>query len=537
VRREQETMTMSQSPKPFDRDFFRILIVDDDTDFAEGVAELFAAQGYATAMANSQPEALREQFRFRPDVAIVDLCLGRSNGIDVIEDLKLENPEVSCIVLTAHADVDSAVRAMSKGVQHYLRKPISGEDLLAVVQECCVRVASQQERQRAENRRRVLESQVRRSEKLESMGVLAGGLAHDFNNLLVGMLGHVGLALMDLAPGHPARDELLAVEKAALRAADLCKQMLTYSGKGRFDKRPVQMGDLLLGLGGMLKQTLGEQIRLRLPDTTGIPPIEGDSAQLRQMMLNLILNAAEAIGDAEGLIDVGLSAQGFDEAALNEFAYRKDLPEGTYVCVEVRDNGVGMDSVTMQRIFDPFFTTKFTGRGLGMAAVLGIVHGHNGFIHLRSAPESGTTVLVGLPAPAGMAAEEVDTTSLWGAGMGMLIVEDDDLLRNIVRKVLEEEGFRVWTAVDGLQGLDRFREHASEIHLILLDLILPGISGEEVYEEVRRTHPEVPVLVTSGWHAQDLSKVYRAENHAGFLPKPFQARDLLARARAMITAR
>ncbi|NJL72642.1 MAG: response regulator [Candidatus Competibacteraceae bacterium] len=291
---------MPHAAKPFDRDYFRILIVDDDTDFAEGVAELFAAQGYATAMANSQPEALREQFRFRPDVAIVDLCLGRTNGIDVIEDLKLENPEVSCIVLTAHADVDSAVRAMSKGVQHYLRKPVSGEDLLAVVQECCARVASQQERQRAENRRRVLESQVRRSEKLESMGVLAGGLAHDFNNLLVGMLGHVGARPDGSRAGTPARDELLAVEKAALRAADLCKQMLTYSGKGRFDKRPVQLGDLLLGLGGMLKQTLGEQVRLRLPDTTGVPPIEGDSAQLRQMMLNLILNAAEAIGDAEG---------------------------------------------------------------------------------------------------------------------------------------------------------------------------------------------------------------------------------------------
>lgn len=510
-------------------DAFRVLIVDDDPDFAEGLAEVLTGQGYAAATANSARDALREQVRFRPDAALVDLRIGRDSGIDLVADLMVESPEMPCIVLTAYADVDSAVRAMSQGVRHYLRKPVSGDELLATLDECRGRVAAMRARRHAENRRQVLEAQVRRSEKLESLGVLAGGLAHDFNNLLVGILGHVGLALMDLPPGHAAREELLAVEKAALRAADLCKQMLTYSGRGRFEMRPVHVDALLAELAETLRGTVGGHVAIELLPGAALPPIEGDGMQLRQLLLSLVLNAAESIGEGPGTVQVRLECRRFDHAALNEIAFRKELPEGRYVCVEITDDGCGMDTATLSRIFDPFFTTKFTGRGMGMAAVQGIVHGHNGFITLQSTPGNGTTVLVGLPVPAGSPAP---APAAPGRG-AVLIVEDDDVLRNVVRQVFEIEGYRVHSAVDGLQGFDLFRTHADTLGLVVLDLILPGMPGEELYGEMRRARPDLPVLVTSGWHPEDLSKVYAPEDHADYLPKPFNARTLLDRARRL----
>ncbi len=381
-----------------------------------------------------------------------------------------------------------------------------------------------------------LEAQVQHAQKLESLGVLAGGIAHDFNNLLLGVLGHAGLARMELADDSPIQARLAQIELTAQRAAELTNQMLAYSGKGRFVIQPVDLSHLVDEMAHLLHSVISKKAELRFDFADALPAVNGDVSQVRQIVMNLITNASDALGEQNGSITIRTGLIGVDPQYLADTYVNESLPEGPYVFVEVSDTGCGMDAATRARIFDPFFTTKFTGRGLGLAAVLGIVRGHHGAIKVYSEPGMGTTFKVLLPAAVG-AAQAVSAPApareTWHSGGLVLVVDDEEGVRTVAQGVLERCGFNVIEASDGREGVDVFREHAAEIRAVLLDMTMPRMSGVEALREIRRIRRDVPVILSSGYSEADAIDHFRfgGEELAGFIQKPYAAAGLVDKLR------
>ena len=396
------------------------------------------------------------------------------------------------------------------------------------------------DRRAAEAERLRIEQQIQQTQKLESLGILAGGIAHDFNNLLVAILGNAGLALMELPPESPARQTVQAIETAAQRAADLTRQMLAYSGKGKFVIEPLNLSRIVEEMAHLLEVSVSKRAVLKYHFAPDVPAIEGDATQVRQVIMNLITNASDAIGARSGVISISTGMQYADRAYLAESYLDSDLPEGDYVYIEVADSGEGMDDETRARIFDPFFTTKFTGRGLGLAAVLGIVRGHHAAIKVYSEPGRGTTFKVlfpaassgSVPAPVPGASEPAPSD---GRQRGtMLVVDDDETVRTVTRRILERAGFDVLLAADGIAALDIYRANPG-IVLVLLDMTMPRMDGEECFRELRHLDPLVRVVLTSGYNEQDATTRFVGKGLAGFIQKPYRPADLIERINALLS--
>jgi PAS domain S-box-containing protein len=393
------------------------------------------------------------------------------------------------------------------------------------------------ERKRAEEERKRLEAQMQHAQKLESLGVLAGGIAHDFNNLLVSILGNAGLALMELAPESPARRSVQGIEAAALRSAELTKQLLAYSGKGRFLIQPLNLSLLVEEMAHLLKISISKTTVFRTRLANNLPAIEGDAAQIQQVVMNLIINASEALGGNIGDIVVSTGVIDADRAYLSETFLDEHQPEGRYVYLEVTDTGCGMDKETRSRIFDPFFTTKFTGRGLGLAAVLGIVRGHGGAIKLYSEPGQGTAFKVLFPSSEQAVSafeKSSDGAATWRGTGTILIVDDEEGVRLVARKTLEMAGFTVITAEGGRAGVQMFRTHVDEIRAVLLDMTMPDMSGEEVFRAIRTIRPGVRVILSSGYNEQETVSQFQGKGLAGFIQKPYQPMKLIEKVREIL---
>jgi PAS domain S-box-containing protein len=384
--------------------------------------------------------------------------------------------------------------------------------------------------QEAEAERRRLELQMQHAQKLESLGVLAGGIAHDFNNLLVGMLGNASLALMDVPPGLPARRAIEDIERAAQRAAELTRQLLAYSGKGRFVIEPVDLSRLVEDMTSLLRAALSKKAELSLDLRRALPSVEADATQLRQVVMNLLVNASDAIGDEPGTIAIRTGVQRVDALYRATLLDGAQLLDGDHVFVDVADTGTGMDEATLARIFDPFFTTKFTGRGLGLAATLGIVRGHKGAIKVYSEPGRGSTFRVLLPAGAGAPVSDADRPAFegWQGEGTVLVVDDEPAVRAVTRSLLERRGFRVVEAADGEEGVQRFLAAPDAFRLVLLDLTMPKLDGEETFRRMRQLAPGVKVLLMSGYNQQNVTSQFVGKGLAGFLQKPFRAAELYA---------
>jgi PAS domain S-box-containing protein len=399
------------------------------------------------------------------------------------------------------------------------------------------------EKRKLQAERERLDARVRQAQKMESLGILAGGIAHDFNNLLMGILGNVDLALTKTVPESPARPFLQRIDTAAQRAADLTNQMLAYSGRGRFIVEPINLSRLVEEIGHLLATVVSKGATLRYDLAADLPPVEADATQLRQVVMNLITNASDAIGSGEGVISVSTGAVDADAAYLAGLWSPESLAAGRYVFVEVTDTGVGMDAETRARIFDPFFSTKQTGRGLGLAAALGIVRGHKGGIRVYSERGKGTTVKVLLPAAAGAALPAADVPTRapaadGGPGRGLvLVVDDEETVRETTRIMLEESGFSVVSANDGVEAVELYRRRAGEIAAVLLDMTMPRMGGEGTFRELRRIDPGVAVILSSGFAEQEALNRFAGKGLAGFLQKPYRARELAASVRAAIERR
>jgi two-component system cell cycle sensor histidine kinase/response regulator CckA len=389
---------------------------------------------------------------------------------------------------------------------------------------------------RAEADRRSLEAKIQHSQKLESLGILAGGIAHDFNNILTGILGYADLAMMELPQDSYARSLLAEVIKGAGQAAGLTKQMLAYSGKGRFVVKPLDLNAVIRDLGQFLGLTISKKCFVKYDFTPDLPAIDADDAQLRQVVMNLLINASDAMGDEGGLIQVSTGVMTCDRAYLWEPYLDHDLPEGAYVFPEVADTGCGMSEDTRKKVFDPFFTTKFTGRGLGLSAVLGIVRGHRGLIKIYSEPGKGTIFKVAFPPSSQPAVSEPDarTDSRWRGSGKVLVVDDEALVRRLARRMLEQMGFEVVLAETGRAGVEAFRRGAKEFRLVLLDMTMPELDGEEAFREMRRIRDGVKAVLMSGYNEQTATSRFVGKGLAGFVQKPFRYEELLAVVRSLL---
>ena len=365
------------------------------------------------------------------------------------------------------------------------------------------------------------------AQKLESLGVLAGGIAHDFNNILMSIIGNADLALMRINKESPARENLRQIETAAARAADLAKQMLAYSGKGKFVIENLELNLLLEEMLHMLEVSISKKAVLRLNLAPHLPKVEVDATQLRQIVMNLVINASEAIGDRSGVIAITTGCMDCDKNYLKNVWLSENLGAGMYVFLEVADTGCGMSKEVLERLFDPFFTTKFSGRGLGMAAVLGIVKGHRGAIRVYSEPGKGSTLKILLPAsdrPAEMFAPDPSSDGFLGSGT-VLLVDDEETVRGIGSEMLRELGFLPVTAENGRAALGIFKERP-EISFVIMDLTMPHLDGEQCFRELRRISPGVKVIMTSGYNEHEVTQKFVGKGLSGFLQKPYNISEL-----------
>jgi len=393
------------------------------------------------------------------------------------------------------------------------------------------------ERYRAEQEQAHLQAQLLQVQKLESLGLLAGGIAHDFNNILTAVLGSASAALLRLPAGHQATQDIQSVISAARRAADLTRQMLAYSGKGRFEIRALDLSKLIVELGVLLETTIAKKVQLRMEPGVALPPIEADVAQVQQIVMNLVINGAEAIGDERGTVVVTTSVQAMDEQAVQRLQVGDRIAPGRYVYVEVQDTGCGMDEATQAKIFDPFFTTKFTGRGLGLAAVLGIVRSHQGAVIVRSTPGKGTSFKVLFPASAAQVRVVANRAPAFrGSGLA-LVIDDDANVRSATRRILGLMGFEAIDASDGRAGAALFAERARDVTVVLLDMTMPEMNGEETFREIRRVRDDVPVILTSGYNEVEATRRFTSKDLAGFLQKPFGTEELSAKLAAVFAER
>ena len=385
--------------------------------------------------------------------------------------------------------------------------------------------------------RKRAEESLRQAQKLESIGLLAGGIAHDFNNLLVGVIGNSSLALDLLPPGHRATELLEHVIQSGESAAHLTRQMLAYSGKGRFIVEPLDLSGLVVEISELVRPSIPKKATLNLNLERNLPPVQADRGQLHQVIMNLLLNAAEAIGNDTGLISVKTGVEDVDERNRRLDFEGAELHPGSYVLLEVRDNGCGMDEATKAKIFDPFFTTKFTGRGLGLAAVAGILRGHKGAVKVTSEPGTGTCFLVLFPAAATAllpipegARKRAD---LQGSGT-VLVVDDEEIVREVTARTLERYGFDVLLAESGRTAIDLFARDGHRVSLIILDLSMPGMSGEEALRELRKIRPEIDVIVSSGYSEAETMKMFDGQRVSAFIQKPYAASRLAETVKSVI---
>ncbi len=456
------------------------------------------------------------------DVVLSDFSMPRFTMAEALSIAQERGSDIPFVIVSATIGEEAAVEAMRAGAHDYILKHRLGRLPPAVRREL---------RESAMRReRRDLEEQLHRAQKLESLGLLAGGVAHDFNNLLTGILGNASLALDLTPPTAPTAEMLNDIIRASERAADLTRQLLAYAGKGNFVIEPVNLSTLVRETADLVRSTIPRHVALELSLRPDVPPIEADATQMRRLAMNLILNAAEATGNRPGEVRVstGVSTIAPGEPAAR---YRPEAPPpGTYVTMRVSDDGCGMSEEVQRQIFDPFFTTKFTGRGLGLSAALGIVRSHRGAIAVESGEGLGSTFTVLLPAiearPAVFEAPE-SAASIGDAPAGaILVVDDEDLVRRAARGALEHFGYTVFEASSGRDGADLFSRLHDRISAVLLDLTMPRMDGRDVWRYIRRLRPDMRIVISSGFEEADVMGEFSTDPALLFLKKPFTAAGL-----------
>ncbi len=384
------------------------------------------------------------------------------------------------------------------------------------------------QRKEAEREREALNLKMQQGQKLESLGMLAGGIAHDFNNLLTSILGYSDLALSQVSEDSPAAAYIRAAIAGAQNAAELTHQLLAYSGHGQFLVEPLKLDVLVKDMARLLEVSVSKRCALRYESTLDdAPSIEGDASQIRQIVMNLIVNSADAIGEGSGTITLTTGATTLAEDDGSSYVGHQPLC-GTYAFLQVEDTGDGMEAETVQRIFEPFFSTKLKGHGLGLAAVLGIVRRHKGALRVRSTLGRGTTIRVLFPVAKAVASlERSGNAVVSGPRCGIaLVIDDEESVRHLAGAMLNAMGFEVRTARDGKEGVEIFEACQQDVALVLLDLVMPQLSGTEAFRLMREIRDGVPTILTSGYSEDSASDLVAACQQTDFIQKPYRYADL-----------
>ena len=491
----------------------RVLIIEDSEEDADLLILELRRGGFQPVYRRVETEpalgAALEEGEW--DIVLSDFSMPRFSMPSALAMVQGRGRDVPFLIVSATIGEEAAVEAMRAGAHDYILK-----DKLSRLVPAVRRELKEVEIRRE---RRNLEEQLRQAQKLESLGLLAGGVAHDFNNLLTGILGNASLVLEMLSPPEPERSMLEDVVRASERAAELTRQLLAYAGKGKFVVQPVHLSDLVREISQLVRSSIPRQVELKMMLPPDLPVVEADPSQMQQLVMNLVINAAEAIGDKTGTVEI--------TTGVRRIANR----HGIYVYLEVHDTGCGMSEETREQIFDPFFTTKFTGRGLGLAAAQGIVRSHDGTIDVVSHPGHGSTFLVCLPAMERYAAMWDAPQGAKGAGAYagagiILVVDDEELVRRAAKAALQRYGYTVMEAENGIEAVDLFQRMRDTVALVLLDLTMPLLSGEDTYRKLKAIKPDVPVIVSSGYDEMEAERRFGREGALDFIKKPYVAQKL-----------
>ncbi len=393
------------------------------------------------------------------------------------------------------------------------------------------------DRKKAEEERKKLEIQILHAQKLESLGILAGGIAHDYNNILVGIMGNAGLALSKLQEDSPIRTYLKRIEESAHRAAELTNQMLAYSGKGFIMPKPLNLSRLINEMQPLLTAVVSKKATVEYRCPNDVPTIYGDAIQLHQVLVNLVTNASEALGEITGKIIIQVSVVDLTQEHIKESYFYEPVNPGKYVCLEVSDTGCGMDKETLTKIFDPFFSTKFAGRGLGLASVLGIVRGHKGTINVYSEPNKGTCFKVYFPVYEVESKKEIletenkqeleKTLEIDKISRTILLVDDEEGVLEVANEVLSQFGYKTILARNGKEALELFRLNKNNLSAIVLDLTMPELDGLEVFQEIKKIDKDIPIILCSGFPEQSINQQFGELKPSGFIQKPYRPIELV----------
>jgi Signal transduction histidine kinase regulating C4-dicarboxylate transport system len=497
-------------------------------------------------------------------VAFVDVRMPPGiDGIETVQRLWAVDPDVEIVICSAYSDHSWADMARKLGRPDrwvILKKPFDNIEVLqlahALTEKWMLRQQTREqvealeagvaertmelkaaleklkhestERERFEEERRMIERKLEETQRLEGLGMLAGGVAHDFNNILTGILASATLAGMDVAPESEVGQHLKRIEENSVRAAGLCQQLLVYAGKGQVSAAALDLNVLLRETLQLLHASVPKDADLQLELAPTLPLIAGDAARLRQVFMNLVLNAAEALEAAPRRIRLATRTVNLDEVALKKTAFRGEAKAGHYVMLEIADTGGGMTPDTLSRIFEPFFTTKFTGRGLGLCAVLGIVRGHGGAMHVETEYGRGTTFRVYLPVSGSTesaAPEKPAAAKVKGKGR-ILVVDDEEAVRLVAAAAIRRQGFESLVASDGTEAVEMVQKDPTELAGVLLDMTMPRMDGLTTLVELRKIQPNLPVVLMSGHDQGDVARKLEGHGNVSMLQKPFTVDEL-----------
>ncbi len=478
-----------------------------------------ASEAAATGTEQSAPEAQPSRL---VGTRLGDWLDPTSRDLEAVmrkEALDGRSPHTVEVTFAGRPDLPLSLRAAPNG-------PQDGAATISVI------LTDIAENKRLESDRRALHDRIERSKKMESIGVLAGGVAHDFNNLMVGVLGNADMLRERIEPGSMEHELVCSIEQAAHRASELCYQMLAYAGQARMQPKRIDLNRLIEDLVPALREQIGDSASLQLSLSPQMAPFRGDRSQIERVICQLVANAAEAQRSARGTISLTTRVAALETEELKQARLGPYLPTGRYVVLEVRDDGEGIAAEHMGRIFEPFYSTRFAGRGLGLAATHGIVKIHGGGIRIRSELRRGTTVEVIFPVASKLlpVTDELTVERL-RLEIGQVLLADDDIVdRTHARRSLEQAGYLVRTARDGGEALRIFSANPSHYRLVVLDLTMPKMNGDELLRAIRQRSREVPVLLCSGIPRHDLEQALAADPHLGFLGKPYRSDELVAAA-------
>jgi len=504
----------------------RVLIVDDEEDFALSLEDILESRGYRVEKAHSQKAALDKIKHFDAQVALLDIRLRSGDGINLISNLKKVRSGIVCVMMTAYATIDTAVKALQQGAYDYLKKPVEPGDLLATLDHCFEKI-------RLENEKKQLEARLLQSQKMEAIATLAGGIAHEFNNALVGITGNADLLELDFPNDEKLKNYTTSMKTSAFRMAGLTNQLLAYARGGKYQPETFSLSKFIKDTLTLLQHTMDPSICIDTDLPHDSSPVEGDLTQLQMVLSALLNNASEAIDGGGGSIRVSVRDEKVD-GGFTDTGY--DLKPGSYVCITIEDNGQGMDRETRQRIFEPFFSTKFHGRGLGLSAAYGIVKNHGGRIFVDSIQGSGTVIRIFLPAAdrdKEIKEAKKSKALLPSEPETILLIDDEEPVMKVARTMLERLGYRVLAAKTGGEAIDIAQTYDGEINLSLLDIKLPDMEGGNVYPLIMKARPNLKVIVCSGYSIDGPAQAILDAGALDFIQKPFTFNTLSEKLRAV----